>query len=323
MAVAASEGEPNECGNIDINGVCEGNTLKYCLLDALKVVDCTSNGLVCGYSDNLGLYNCIESCTPSCSGKSCGDDGCGSSCGICGTGESCVSGQCQADDNCGGITYEGTCDGTVLKYCSSNNLIKADCATSGKICAWSTTMSLYVCMDDPNACTPSCSGKACGDDGCGGLCGSCATGESCVSGQCQADDNCGGITYAGTCEGNVLKYCSANTLYTSDCSTSGKTCAWDAANSWYACTANTCTPSCLAKSCGDDGCGGSCGTCGLSETCQSGQCVGSGSTSASCAGKCGEYTTGASCQCDSLCFQYSDCCSDICTYCAADFTSCL
>ncbi len=37
------------------------------------------------------------------------------------------------------------------------------------------------------SCAPACSGKDCGDDGCGGSCGSCASGESCTAqGTCQA-----------------------------------------------------------------------------------------------------------------------------------------
>ena len=39
----------------------------------------------------------------------------------------------------------------------------------------------------PPACSPSCAGRVCGDDGCGGSCGTCAVGTSCDSnGQCQA-----------------------------------------------------------------------------------------------------------------------------------------
>ena len=37
-----------------------------------------------------------------------------------------------------------------------------------------------------NTCTPSCSGLICGDDGCGGSCGSCGDNEACVAGQCEA-----------------------------------------------------------------------------------------------------------------------------------------
>lgn len=33
-------------------------------------------------------------------------------------------------------------------------------------------------------CTPSCSGKVCGDNGCGGSCGTCTSGQVCSNGQC-------------------------------------------------------------------------------------------------------------------------------------------
>jgi hypothetical protein len=37
----------------------------------------------------------------------------------------------------------------------------------------------------PPPCTPSCAGRVCGDDGCGGICGdSCPPGERCVQGRC-------------------------------------------------------------------------------------------------------------------------------------------
>lgn len=40
-------------------------------------------------------------------------------------------------------------------------------------------------ITEPSACTPQCSGRACGNDGCGGSCGSCAATESCDPlGQC-------------------------------------------------------------------------------------------------------------------------------------------
>jgi hypothetical protein len=39
---------------------------------------------------------------------------------------------------------------------------------------------------DTNTCAPNCAGLACGDDGCGGSCGTCPTGEACVvGGTCQ------------------------------------------------------------------------------------------------------------------------------------------
>lgn len=41
---------------------------------------------------------------------------------------------------------------------------------------------------DLSPCVPQCGGKACGDDGCGGQCGSCAAWQICASGQCVCDE---------------------------------------------------------------------------------------------------------------------------------------
>jgi hypothetical protein len=102
-------------------------------------------------------------------------------------------------------------------------------------------------------CTPACTGKLCGDDGCGGSCGSCKTGTSCSAGKCSCspacagklcgDDGCGGS--CGSCKTGTT--CSAG-----KCS---------------------CSPVCAGKSCGDDGCGGSCGSCKTGSWCSAGKCV--------------------------------------------------
>ena len=104
-------------------------------------------------------------------------------------------------------------------------------------------------------CVPSCAGKSCGDDGCGGSCGSCSGKDKCnSSGQCVCtpscsgkkcgDDGCGGS--CGTCASNAT------------CSSSGQC---------------VCTPNCSGKTCGSNGCGGSCGTCALGKSCSAGTCV--------------------------------------------------
>ena len=65
-----------------------------------------------------------------------------------------------------------------------------------------------VCRTPDSTCEPDCSGKACGDDGCGGPCGACEAGVPCVDNQCACvpkscaselyhcgggyDDGCGG-----------------------------------------------------------------------------------------------------------------------------------
>jgi hypothetical protein len=115
-------------------------------------------------------------CTPSCTGKTCGSDGCTGSCGTCGTGQMCdASQQCVCAPSCSG------------KSCGGDG-----CGGSCGTCAAGQTCNTYQqCV-----CVPSCSGKSCGDDGCGGSCGTCAAGQTCSnSGTCQAGGNsCAGLT---------------------------------------------------------------------------------------------------------------------------------
>jgi len=110
-------------------------------------------------------------------------------------------------------------------------------------------------------CTPQCSGKACGGDGCGGSCGTCAPGDTCTAGQCIAPcvPQCGGSACGGDGCGGSCGTCA-----------SGLTC------SGGQCVA-PCVPQCAGKTCGDNGCGGSCGTCTAAQTCSAAsQCVLSG-----------------------------------------------
>ncbi|MBM4394959.1 MAG: S8 family serine peptidase [Deltaproteobacteria bacterium] len=106
-------------------------------------------------------------------------------------------------------------------------------------------------------CVPSCAGKQCGDNGCGGLCGPLAEGET-------------------DCTGDTLNGCSGGKLVNVDCTASGKSCGL-AAGGKSACVGGTptCTAKCAGKQCGDDGCGGSCGACpGDHPTCTpAGQCT--------------------------------------------------
>ncbi len=56
---------------------------------------------------------------------------------------------------------------------------------------------------EPPVCIPNCAGKECGDDGCGGSCGACSVGYSCVNGDCIGEPapSCGdGVCAGGTQE---------------------------------------------------------------------------------------------------------------------------
>ncbi len=232
----------------------------------------------CG--DKETCFNCAMDCacgadkacspvTQQCASDTCGngkcDNGencvtCAADCG-CKTGESCAFGICTADP-CGGIEYEGCCDGATLAYCDGGELATVNCGADG--CGWVAGQNWYDCGgdgEDPAGTfkldcggnydyPPGCAGKECGDNGGGYSCGECPEGTDCVNGKCGecdpaancagkecGDDGCGG--QCGTCaEGSECK--------------EGK------------CEAGPCDPvaNCTGKECGDDGCGGQCGTCG-------------------------------------------------------------
>ncbi|HEX8113084.1 MAG TPA: S53 family peptidase [Kofleriaceae bacterium] len=66
-------------------------------------------------------------------------------------------------------------------------------------------------------CTPKCTGKSCGDDGCGGSCGTCGSGQTCSPG--------GVCTTGGSCNHPI---CSAGGALTSSCDTcAAQICAQD------------------------------------------------------------------------------------------------
>ena len=187
----------------------------------------------CGADESCFMNAC---CTPTCAdGQMCGDDGCGGQCGSCGAGESCEAGQCI--NPCGDITYEGCCEGGIVKWCEDGAIQEVDCVNNaqspGPTCGWAESEGYYWCNEtgaDPSGTFPEncdgcepidCTGLACNaDNGCDGTCG-CAAGETCEAGVCEA-----------------------------------------------------CVPNCMGVTCGDDGCGGSCGECAEGESCHEyGQCV--------------------------------------------------
>ena len=128
-------------------------------------------GLVC--SPN-GL--CIQSCTPQCQGKECGDDKCGGSCGTCPPGKSC--------------DQFGLCKGCIPdcagKECGDNG-----CGGSCGSCGIGLACNEGLCGEP---CEPNCTNKECGDNGCNGTCGQCDPGLVCAEGLCVEE---GGSVDAG------------------------------------------------------------------------------------------------------------------------------
>ncbi len=201
--------------------------------------------------------SCVSTCVLMCGGcgtlKKCGDELCspdeGEHCGNCPkdckcadfyacNGSECVKDLCSA-----GLGSAGCCVGDMLYSCVDGKLQGLDCSLLDGTCGWWAGGPMpagYFCGQPsqilpadpsgenpavcPDVCIPACEGKACGDDGCGGVCGICAEDEKCTKGECVkvckpdceakgcGPDGCGGscgtcgvdthCTLEGACEAN-------------------------------------------------------------------------------------------------------------------------
>ncbi len=276
--------------------------------------------------------NCVTVCVPDCQGKQCGTDGCGGECGLCQDNQLCVDGQCVVPPNCGSLLDCG------LPCFAEGDACFAKCAVGAPQKEVDEFEGLWNCLDSACAatpttqcansallgscypyylacvsCVPTCSGKECGPDGCGGSCGACGDEEKCQGGVCVvvcvpdcSDSECGNNGCGGSC-GSCLP---------------GFECIDGICE-------EPCQPSCFSAECGPDGCGGVCGYCGPAETCSAdGQCVpygycgddicGDGESCQNCISDCGECSTGCeatfdpgcdACSCeDCVCAQAPYCC---------------
>ena len=133
-----------------------------------------------------------EVCTPECVGKVCGPDGCGGSCGTCAGARLCEQGACVCPEECSPSGKKECVDDTHYRTCGDLN--SDDCLE------WTTSPCTEgdTCHDEGICdCTPSCAGKECGDNGCGGSCGGCTNGKTCEGGLCECagstDDDCNSV----------------------------------------------------------------------------------------------------------------------------------
>jgi hypothetical protein len=251
-------------------GCCDpDNTLKYCENYKLHTISCEDEELLfCGWNseysyydcgtdglkdpDGIEPYSCEKVCTPDCAGKDCGPDGCGGLCAACKKDYYCDTDYTCKVSPCSGITFEGCCDpdGT-LKYCENSKELKTiNCnENNAAFCGWNPDDKWYDCMTDgkkdPSGefpysclanCSASCDGKQCGPDGCGGTCGTCTGSAICAAnGTCVAD-TCGDIPAQGCCEGEILRFCSENTVQNFDCAAQNMLhCGWSADMKSYTC----------------------------------------------------------------------------------------
>lgn len=234
--------EPDTCQGITYDGCCDGETATWCDGGALVTEDCGAMSGSCGWVPDMGYY--------------CQSDG-----GVDPSGT--LPKDCPAlTDSCMGITYDGCCDGEVATWCDEGALKTEDCSAMSGSCGWDPEAGYYCETDggvDPSGelpkdcglsnCTPNCTGAACGDDGCGGTCGTCEAGLSCELGVCVVDP-CLGIGPDGCCDGQISTWCENDKLVTEDCSGQVGSCGWTADSGYYCQSGGGTDPGGLPKDCG-------------------------------------------------------------------------
>ena len=151
----------------------------------------------------------------------------------------------------------GFCNAALQENCSTCPL---DCPCQpGSVCGGSS------------CCWPTCEGMDCGEDGCGGTCGSCFSIQQCVAGECVVDcqDECDEPDSKGCKDGAIVTCGDFNA---------------DACLDWgdqepcppgHKCSDAKCicVPQCDGKECGASGCNGVCGSCILGTDCVNGKCI--------------------------------------------------
>jgi hypothetical protein len=224
-------------------GIYESQFIPSTWLDAgfTQQIPACKNG-VC--SDTHSACKDYTSCTSVCPAM-CGADGCGGFCGACATtGQTCDANTgicaapppqcsdatCQAGGDAGGYCRGTTCHCSFPNYVALNlGCVPTKCvpSCSGKACGsdgcggmCGTCAAGQSCNAgggscSPTKCVPSCSGKACGSDGCGGMCGTCAAGQSCDdTGKCAGPPPCSDATCQAG--GDAGGYCRGTTCHCDD-----------------------------------------------------------------------------------------------------------
>jgi hypothetical protein len=105
---------PDACMGVTYAGECQGDTLRYCYGGAIQTIDCAASGGHCGYQDAATGYNCLLQAPPA--------------------------------DMCGGVTYEGQCNGNVLEYCYNGAIETTDCTAQGQTCGYQDAQTGYNCL---------------------------------------------------------------------------------------------------------------------------------------------------------------------------------
>ena len=185
-------------GNVCVAGGCKpaGDTCTPNGATACRQTGSTIGHYKCviASGQTLGVWTLQAVCGPISTAKCQADTGCGSPSA---TEASCADGNDNdadgaidcADSDCVGSTSCPSC--TSPAQCDDANPCTTDLCNSGACAHPAKCLPTESCNATTGACAPACipacSGKTCGADGCGGVCGTCAAGQVCsTSGTCSA-----------------------------------------------------------------------------------------------------------------------------------------
>lgn len=170
-----SSGTFKTCGDFDADWCLEWSSSKSCPSGTI----CDGGQCVCQDDCTYGEATCLSDTTY----KTCGDldsDSCyeWSSSQSCGSGEICLNGKCHCQDEC--KAGDSTCSSSdSVTFCGDFDA--DDCLE------WGTETKCPaggVCQYGQCMCVPQCADRQCGDDGCGGTCGTCSADSQCAGGTC-------------------------------------------------------------------------------------------------------------------------------------------
>ena len=247
---------------------------------------------------------------------------CAPPCSLSGGDECPASARCMMFD----FSDEGTCVAPCdpLEGCGAGS--RCDEVTELCACtdsAWCKILGANAECDTDTGrcqCTPTCEGRECGPDGCGGQCGTCADDLLCgddgrcggACGEAQPLVLCGGGTYCpgnSSCEGTL---CTCTPRFKAT-ACDGKPCTNCSADTWH------CTPCGLAE------CGPQCGDCPSGLSCIDGACRVAPPPpcqATSCAGNCVDNCGNTNSQCCQTSCQATSCAGDCVDNCGNTNSQC-
>ena len=188
IGISYSCDDPDQC-EIALGATCNGDgtcTYETASMDGTPCND----GDECTTGEACQGGACVGGSAVSCDdGNGCTDDACDPLSGCTHTNNSA---NCSDDDPC--TTNDHCDDGACVTFgtldCEDGNECTDDSCVQGVGCDYvpgneggDCQNNTGICMSG-TCCVTNCTSKDCGDDGCGGSCGTCGSGKACQNGQC-------------------------------------------------------------------------------------------------------------------------------------------